>query len=87
MPGGQPVRGGGLGAAGIDRCMIVNMVQAKNNNDNKIRENSLLWQKHFDFITYFIESDRKRKGKKHFKTICIMSEKQANKQTKINLFG
>ena len=42
MPGGQPVRGGGLGAAGIDRCMIVNMVQTKNNNDDKIRENSLL---------------------------------------------
>ena len=87
MPGGQPVRGGGLDAAGIDRCIIVNMVQAKNNNDDKTRENSLLWQKHFDFITYFIESDVKRKGKKHFWTICIMSEKQTNKQTKINLFG
>ena len=57
MPGGQPVRGGGggLGAAGIDRCIILNMVQAKNNNDDKTRENSLL---------SFIESDRKRKGKK-----------------------
>ena len=81
MPGGQPVRGGGLGAAGIDRCIIVNMVQAKNNNDDKTRENSLLWQKHFDFITYFIESDSKRKGKNTFEqSASCLKNKQTNKQ-------